>query len=47
VPTKGTEQGRRKDHVANGAQPNQQNSHYSGSTVASSISITGMSSLMG
>jgi hypothetical protein len=37
----------RENDVSNRTQPDQQDSHYSGSTVASSISITGMSSLMG
>src|SRR5688572_24314639 len=37
--------GRRKHHIADQAQANQQN--VQGSTVASSMSITGMSSLIG
>ena len=41
------QQWRREYHVADRAQPDQQNPHYAGITVASSISITGMSSLMG
>ena len=41
----GANRGRGKDHVADQAQPDQED--FQGSTVASSISITGMSSLMG
>ena len=47
LPPERAEERRREDHVANRAQPDEQNAHYSWSTVASSISITGMSSLMG
>jgi hypothetical protein len=47
VPPEGAEQRRREYYVAQRAQPDEQNPHYSLSTVASSISITGMSSLMG
>ena len=40
--------GRREDDVANEAQPDEQNAAGAqGSTVASSMSITGMSSLIG
>jgi len=47
VPPECAEERRREDHVAYGAQSDEQDAHYSLSTVASSISITGMSSLMG
>ena len=47
VPPECAEERRREDHVADGAQSDEQDAHYSLSTVASSISITGMSSLMG
>jgi hypothetical protein len=47
MPSECAEDRRREHHVADGAQPDEQNPHYSLSTVASSINITGMSSLMG
>ena len=47
MPPERAQERRREHHVADRAQPDQQDAHYSWSTVASSISITGMSSLMG
>lgn len=47
VPTEGSDERGCENYVSNRAQSNEQYAHYSGSTVASSISITGMSSLMG
>lgn len=47
VLAQGTNRGRREDNVADLAQANQKDPFVQGSTVASSTSMTGMSSLMG